>query len=106
MGLVVEALRQLRRQAKSLITDYKHTYKPTAALPPPAALGTTAVGSATAAPLYVFFWTLGSFVGFVGLDTDAASTKAQYEIHLDDPRTPGELSALEQAAIEENAKLG
>jgi hypothetical protein len=107
VGLVAEVFTcNSPAAAKSVLTIYERTYEPTATLPPPAVLGKSAVGSATAAPLYVFFWTRGSFVGFVGVDTDAASTKAQYEVHLRDPRTPAELSALEQAAVEENAKLG
>jgi hypothetical protein len=106
VGLVAEVFScNSAAAAKSVIATYEKTYKPTATFPPPAALGSTAVGSIAEAPLYVFFWTRGSYVGFVGLDTDAATTKTQYEKNLDNPRTPAELAALEDAAVEENAKL-
>jgi hypothetical protein len=93
------------KDARAVIADYEKHYTPSTALAPPAALGTTAVGSIASAPVYAFFWTTGSYVGFVAVDTDATANKVQYEKNLRNPLTRALTATLEKAALEQDAHL-
>jgi hypothetical protein len=91
--------------AKAVLATFEKTYKPDDTFGSLTALGASAAGSEAAAPLYTVFWTRGSYVGFVAVDTDATTTKAQYEIHLHDPLTPALKATEEKAALMQNTNL-
>jgi hypothetical protein len=80
-------------------------YPITTSFSPPTALGSTAVGSATQAPVYAYMWRRGSYVAFVAVDTDATDNKDQEYSHRFDLLTKALVASLSKAAIEQNKKM-
>ena len=91
--------------AKAYMAEFKGQYPPSTTLPPPKALGTNAGGSAAGAPIYAYYWTRGSYVGFVAIDTDATNVHGTAVIHNSDPLTSSLLASLNTAATTQNRQL-
>ena len=105
-GLVVEIfLCKSPSAAKSLINEYQKSYAPNPTITPPKALGASAVASNAGAPVFVYYWTRGSYGAFVAIDTDATTNSRLSTLNRHNPLTPALQSSLDQAAIKQNAAL-
>src|ERR1039458_8573761 len=105
-GLIVEIfLCKSPSAAKSLINEYQKSYARDPTIKPPKALGAGAVASNAGAPVFVYYWTRGSYGAFVAIDTDATTNSRLSTLNRHNPLTPALQSSLGQAAIEQNAAL-
>jgi hypothetical protein len=101
VGLVDEIFQcQSSSAAKSFLAGSK--IKPDTSMTPPKSLGQGAVGSSANAPLYAYYWTRGSYVAFVGVDTDATSS-SQAPQHK--PLTEALGGTLKSAAVHQDALI-
>lgn len=106
LGLVDEILHcRSSSAATSYLASHKSQIKPDSSLNPPKSLGQSALGSSAKAPLFVYYWTRGSYVAIVGLDTDATSNSAQANAGKHNPLTKDLTGRLNSAAEEQDALI-
>lgn len=91
--------------AEEYMAQFKTPYPPSTTFLPPTALGNNANGSSSGAPIFTYYWTRGSYVGFVAIDTDATKVSGQAAVHNSDPLTPALLASLKTAATTQNRRL-